>query len=326
VLSDYDIYISNNLIGNRSFLKYNTLDQTISDSIPYPTLWRDADVSANGEHLMFTTSVSPFDTFVVYDIQTMERVNTQLGEGYIEVSNTGAYIALLDDEGLTFLDGNTYDVLFSDPINCDFGGFVKDGSKFFTITDNNHIRIYDMIGETLFDDIEYIYRSYPTYVYKIQPSPTGEKAFMIISLAASQDKFLVSYHFDADSTGLFYPLAPGAGHMAITPDEKQLIVTDHSDAVGLPATQQIIFFDAETERVNRILSAGYSIPDQSFFGFDPGHICITPDSRYALITPAGWGPMHVFALVDIVNHEFVDIVFEPAENRFYTSAHCKKIQ
>lgn len=328
IISDYDIFISNPYGDSGGFLIYNTVEKAVVDSIPYTTPWRDAAVSADGQHLMLTTRVSPNDTFIVYDIQTMQRIKSILGEGYIEVSYTGAYIALLDDEGLVFLDGQTYDILFDDPIYCPQGRFLPDDSRFYTYTDPRHIRIYDMIGESLYVDLEYMLPPYsPPIIYSIQPSRDGCSVFMIISFGSEIWKYLISYNIELDSTAMFYPISFGGAGMAITPDGQKLIITDHSEALyGYPATEQIIFFDANTQRVIDILSAGSSIIGQTYTGFSPGAICITPDCNFALVGPSGSGPRHVFALVDLNKYRFSDIIIEPLENRTITNVFCKKFR
>ncbi len=237
------------------------------------------------------------------------------------VSNTGRYIALLDDDSLVFLDGETYNVIFSDLINTYQGRFLPDDSRFYTFTSTNHIRIYDMVGESLYVEIVLVDPPYaPPGIFRIQPSSDGTTIFMIVSYGTIYNKYLISYYPASDSVGLYYPVGPGAGEIAITPDESQLILTDHSNVFGDPSLQQIIFIDLATQRVNKILSAGYCISGQSISGFDPGHFCITPDSRYALLVSSGIDPTYVFALVDIPNYEFKDIVYSPEDDRFYIDA------
>ncbi len=294
----------------------------IIDTIQIEHKWASASISADGTQLLMTkTTQYAGDTLVIYDWQTMERITSRPVEGNIFVSNTGQYIAMLDDDSLVFLDGVTYNVLFSDIINTYQGCFLKDDSKFYTFTNDNHIRIYDMLGESLYVDMTLTDPPYATPgIYRILPSPDGTRIFMVVSYGSIYSKYLISYYPQLDSVGLYYPVSPGSGEIAITPDERQLILTDHSNIIEDPSLQQIVFMDVATERVIKILSAGYCISGQPFAGFDPGHFCVTPDSRYALVVPSGFGPFHIFALVDIVNYEFDDIVFEPEEYRFYIDA------
>jgi DNA-binding beta-propeller fold protein YncE len=323
IISDYDIIISSPYTQAPNLFVYNTLEKQIIDTIPMDHSWRSASLSADGSQLLMTKiTQSAGDSLVIYGWQTMERITSRPVEGNIFVSNTGKYIAMLDDDSLVFLDGVTYDVLFSDVINTYQGCFLKDDSRFYTFANDNHIRIYDMMGESLYVDMAFTDPPYATPgIYRILPSPDGTRIFMVVSYGSIYSKYLISYYPQLDSVGLYYPVSPGSGEIAITPDERQLILTDHSNAFGDASLRQIVFIDLSTERVIKILSAGYCIAGQpTFAGFDPGHFCVTPDSRYALVVPSGFGPFHIFALVDIVNYKFEDIVYSPIEDRLYRDA------
>jgi hypothetical protein len=327
VLSDYDFYIANWAQDYTGVSVYNTKEMDIIGFYDIPGDKEDIAISADGTELIITTDISfQPDTLVVYGLPDLDTVAVLPVEGQLEVSNTGAYVAVMDDT-LVFLDGNTYQILFTDTGRVTTGRFLLDDTKFYTIYDQNKVRIYDMVGESLYSEIEIRDGDSLTGVSLLQPSADGDKIyFRAVYYGSMFYRRLISYYPEKDSIGIRYAVGPGLGHLRITPDGRQIIATDPCEGHGYCGSGDITFIDPEKDRLISLIPGFYSIPGQPYAHFESCIFDITPDSKYALFGSGPITPVEIIALVDLELHHFVDIKVIPFDSLVATGIWCQKFK
>ena len=272
---------------------------------------RDVAITFDATKLIFTTHNAPqSDSLYVLNMPDMDTLLTRPFDGWIEVSNTGAYIAVLDDT-LTFLDGNTFEILFSDTGRVYNGRFLLDDSKFYTVYDNHIIRVYDMHGESLYTEIDYYDNDslHPSLWY-IQPSATGNKIYLQAEYGYNY-QFLNTYYPAIDSTGNKQFIFAGLADLQITQDGNRIVATNPWSATGDMGSSTIFSINPDTDLFYPTITAYFAIDDDQFPVFDPGKFAITPDGRYGLFTtgPNPW-PRGILGIVDFSTHEFIDMIGE----------------
>jgi hypothetical protein len=289
-VSDYDVYITGQY-ANTVYV-YNTARKAIIDSIPlHDSLCIGSiAVSGDGRHLLiasyilFTSGSANVtvidlisrDTILTYSNLIRSAINTE-----IEVSNTGKYIAVHDGNDIHFLDGNTFDVLFSDTLDIHSGRFIGNDSLFYCEWTGREYGIYDMAAESLVMKTKYVdnYGNSP-WIWGIQPTHDGSALFMFVRYGAYANWF-VSYRPTLDSIGVRYRMGPPGGNLRISPDGKTILVSDPGFLEAeMPGTYMLIAVDAANDGIT-IVSPGYT-NDGSYIVL-PGDIAFTPDSRYATV-------------------------------------------
>jgi len=311
MVSDYDIVLSG--FGGQSLSVYNTKEMAIVDSLQFGDLDRMANIalSPDGRHLMVALWLDAGPETRIFDIETGDLVKTLPFGLSIEVSNDGRYIAMNNFDRLFFLDGTTYELLFSDTIvNRYTGRFLIDGTKFYCVKDDYYIHIYDMASQT----IDTVFRYYDTTgfspeIHHIQPDPTGQKIYFSC-LYSPYDFFLKGYSIVDDSTIFEYRVArPAFSDLRLTPDGSQIIYTDPGDVIFDEfGSMYVIFIEPETGAIISIVDANYSTHGQMQYGVMPGLFDITPDSRYTIVACAAGCP--AYGVIDNVQHRFVDMYYD----------------
>ncbi|MEP0827332.1 MAG: hypothetical protein HRF51_02320, partial [bacterium] len=173
-VSDYDFYVSL-MTPHTGLYVYNTKQQTVVDSVPALWPWwpQGMSVSADGEDII-VSSFEPRDTLLVLNRTTYDTITTLPLSGYLELSNTGSYLAVQGDS-LVFIDGHTYAPIFSDTVEVVGGKFIFGDSLFYCVRNYREILVCDMRGESLMTRFEYvdhwIDQDYRPSIYLLQPSP-----------------------------------------------------------------------------------------------------------------------------------------------------------
>jgi DNA-binding beta-propeller fold protein YncE len=328
-VSDYNLYIASH--GNdKGVYVYNTKERELTDfyALPIDDI-RDIAVTADGTKLLYTTHVAyQTDSLFILNIPEMDTFMIKTLGTYIEVSNTGKYIALFGDS-LIFLDGNTFEILFTASGRVSVGRFLLDDSKFYsTYTSYSGIDIYDMVGESLYTHLDSMGGDERiSGIQLIQPSANGDIIYMRV-LFSMYFGGIISYYPEQDSIGISVYVGNGIGEMRITQDGKHVMATDPCPAAAIECTStyDIISIDPVHDRFLPAVTGLFTISDhEGTTGFNPCYIAMTPDSKYALVTSCiGYG---VLALLDITKHEFVDIIVSPDIGEFSVGQIvCQKIQ
>jgi len=313
IVSDYDFYIASHGVDQGIYV-YNTkkMEITAFHSLTIDGA-RDFALSADGTKFLFTYN----HTLFILGIPGMDTLETLPLYGYLEVSNSGAYMAVMGDT-LKFLDATNFEILFIDTGQAHDGCFLLDDSKFYAIFNENRIKIYDMPGESLYTQIDYTDGDtlFPS-LSLIQPSPNGDKIYFKAAYGSIYEQFLISYYPDTDSTGFRYKVGTGLGQMHITPDGSRLMATDpcSSQDIYCTASHTVISIDVINDVLLPVASGLYTVVNHDLItGFDPMSFAITPDSKYALVSG---GPYYgVLGLLDIAQHEFIDIMASPQLDSF----------
>jgi DNA-binding beta-propeller fold protein YncE len=332
--SDYDIYF----IGYTSQYEteymwiYNTKDQKIIDSLLFEDLnsLEDMALSADGTKLVLVTEhddlAASNNNVTVYSIPTLDTMVTYpVIASEVEISNTGKYVALFGRDSLVFLDGNTFQILFTDTVQVRGGRFLLDDSKFYAIKDYRYIRVYDMSSQALDTSIEYHDNDGNAPILEIvQPTADGSKLYLA-SAYGSTAGFVLAYILSLDSTTLSYPYTAGASDLRLTHDGRQMVFTDPGQlAIGVYGSAHVIFFNPETDAIISIVPAGQSISGGEYpRGFYPGEIAITPDSRYTFTGGCG-NP--VFGVIDNNLHEYIDVEDHRETWKRVLNVSCSKIE
>jgi hypothetical protein len=306
-VSDYDFYMLSNT--NWYLYSYNTVQMALTDSFPlFPA--RDFEVSADGNQIIATkNNVYPDpDSLFVYNLPDMDTAATLDVGGYLEVSNNGQYIAVYDDS-LVFLDGMTYQVLFTDSVEVREGVFLQDESKFYCLHDYSNIRVYDMAGESLYTTIEYINDTLgQPYITEIQPMNDIAKIFLLIRYYG-YDAYLISYYPELDSAGFWYHLRGiGGGTLRLSPDGFKLVFTDPSDALGNIGTNHITFIDPYDERIITAVHPDLNITDDTYFEFWADDFTFSPDGIYAMFLDQFWKG---YVFLDMNTHAINNAMMSP---------------
>jgi hypothetical protein len=322
-VSDYDVYLAG--FSGRPMYVYNTKEMAVKDSLDFGDLTglHHIAVSGDGRHFMITIDNDVTQGFKVFDLATGDTVKTHEFGDWIEVSNSGNYIALMDLTHVYFLNGLSYEILFTETINARAGRFLCDDSKFYCITDNYYIRIYDMASQTL----DTVFRYYDDYgdsptLYNLQPDQDGTKIYLIAGYTPTVT-VISAYDLSLDSTTLYYRIGPPGGDIRLTPDGSQVIYTDPGEVmIDQYGSMHVIYIDPESDAIISLVDAAHSI--QSDLGFIPGLLAITPDSRYSIVTCAGGCP--VFGIIDNIEHRFVDIFYDLTmpQTKSFVYVTCRK--
>jgi hypothetical protein len=311
---------------------YNTSCKGIIDSLLFTDLGvlDDMAISADGENLiLLTESDSDNESTLaeyyvtIYDVPGLDTVASYPIAGReIEVSNTGEYIAIYGRDSIVFLDGTTYQILFTDTGYVHGGRFLQDDSKFYVIHQYKRIRIYDMKSQSLDTIIEYQDNDgYSPSLYIVQPNTDGSKLYLS-SAYNSVAGFVLAYIPLLDSTVLHYPYTRGASDLRLTPDGSQIIFTDPGQiAFGVYGSAHVVFFNPDTDAIISIVAAGQSMGGQVPTGFYPGEIVVTPDNRYTITASCGYP---VFGMIDNTAHKYVDIENHQESQKSFINVSCSK--
>jgi hypothetical protein len=117
-------------------------------------------------------------------------------------------------------------------------------------------------------------------------------------------------------------MGSGVGDMRLTPDGRQMLVSDPSNMFGDYASGNVICMNPNNATFIAITPPTW---DQTT-AFEPGSIAITPDSRYAVVGPGFYSTPWKFGLIDLRTHEFIDVEnFQDPLTTFYWVS-CKKFQ
>lgn len=328
-VSDYDVYISGTYA--HAVYVYNTASKAITDTIPLPGSYYTADigVSGDGRHLLVLstpgvdynlTNLTIIDLEILDTIKTINGVFVDYLVGGIEVSNTGKYVAVYDDNNIYFYDGATFEVLFSDTIDILSGRFTYNDSLFYCQRGLTNYFIYDMAVESLVTKSQYVDESgYSPHIWAIQPTHDGSALFMFV--AYPHTNYFISYRPKLDSTGIWYLMGPPGGDLRISPDGVTILASDPGFVeLEEPGTQMLLAVDASNEVVT-IIPPGYT--HDGLFALLAGDIAFTYDSRYAMVADEdGWG----FGLLDMKTLRYVDVQRSPVAEGTTSLAACQKIR
>lgn len=332
-VTNYDIFLTGEQNMRYPIYVYNTKKQAIFDTLEIPNLENliDMAISGDGTKLITAAYQECGDLCVkygltVYDLKTMDTVVSYPTGRRIEVSNTGRYIAIYDRDSLLFLDGQTFQVLFTDTIYTDFVRFLLDDSKCYCIRGAHEIRIYDMQSRALADTLHYRDRSgNAPAVFAVQPNADGSKLYLF-AIYDPVYAYVTAYLPKTDSTSMTYTLIYPGGDIRLTPDGRQIIVTDpgNMDQAG---SADVLFFDPSSDVLLAIAPAGSVLGGRNGgrlpTGFSPHRLEITPDSRFTAVA-ASYGP--IFGIVDNSLHEFIDVQYFPTSPSNFELVSCQKIR
>jgi len=322
IVSDYDVYLSG--LGLAPIYKYNTRAMTITDSIIPETYVNDIAISSDGRHLLVAYT-SGEHQLVVYELETMDTVHLARAAESFEVSNTGKYIALFTGGYMRFLDGSTYEILFTPGLKINGGRFLLDDTKFYCLDRDNNIRIYDMESKSLDTMIQYVDNNgISPELYGIQPDATGGKIFFFGAYYPYiYTDTLLAYDIELDSTTFAYHTSPPGGDIRLTPDGKLIIVSDPGSVfIEQYGTMDMIYVNPETDELVSVIP---SPRFNSHFGIMPGLFTITPDCRHTVVASAAgaWA----FGMIDNRVHSYVDLnIYEPQTVSFAHAACQKQIK
>ncbi len=327
-ISDYNFYISYFNEGQYYVYIYNTKALNIVDSISLgislTSHLYDMKVTADGSNLLIAYSDSLYqEILAVYDLGNRDFISSKAIAGQIEISNTGAYIAIMNDS-LTFFNAQNFDFLYSDHIAPLGGRFSYDDSRFYAVDSVNQIRIYDMTTRSMYDTMRYNAFLQNPELHLCQPIPDESRIYLWAYFPGWQEFVLVSYDISRDSTGLFYPLGPGVGDLELTPDGSTVIFTDPGDVAHDEfGSDNISFIGVSSDRLLWSAPAGWAITGWTRYGFHPGPLAITPDNRYVMAIGQGGYP--IYALVDLQQRRFVDINIDHFMKTAFEQITCQKM-
>lgn len=326
-ISDFDIV----LCGREPFdpvVIYSTMDMIIIDTIYLNNgrLTEGMAVSGDGRYLLLSTreSGSNIYSLMIYDLETLDTIKDFRAGEKLEVSNTGQYIATFGPhvDSIIFLDGMTFEVLFSDNHAFLNGRFSANDNEFYCVSHTNEIFIYDIGAKKLDTVIEYHDNwGYPVALGNIQPSRDGGKLYLWADYNVNVH-YILAYQLENDTTLLMYPVGESCGDMRDTPDGKWLIITDPGNVVlDQPGSQQVIFIDAGTDAVVSLLSPLFALEGGISTDLYPGQIAITPDGRHTIVANADWKS---FGMIDNIARRFVDIEYLSVEGAVFNRVSCQK--
>lgn len=327
-VSDYNIYISGT--SAHAVYVYNTASKTITDTIPLPGSYYTTDigVSGDGKYLLVISTPSAQESQIVLaiiDVETKDTLNIITGlttsfHSSVEVSNNGQYIAVFDTKNMTFLDGRTFEILYSDTLRVHYGRFLPDDSRFYFSRSGASQGYIDMTQNYTCSFFRYTddYGYSPT-VWAIQPALQGDAIYMFVRYSQTSN-WLISYRPALDSTGIWRFMGPPGGDLRISPDGKNILASDPGfitiDQMG---SQMLIAVDVANDGIT-IISPGYT--DDGTYGLLAGDIAFTPDNRYAAIAcEAGTG----FGLLDMKTLRYVDVLRSPYGGATMDLVACQKI-
>jgi DNA-binding beta-propeller fold protein YncE len=325
-MSGYEVYVAG--WDHDPIIIYNTKDMTITDTILLADLQilEDMVVTSDGKYLVMTTNTSGGPNIyhlTAYDLNTLDTVLNIRSPGRLEISGSGNFIAVYGNhsDSIIFLDGHTLEVLFSDKRMVEDGRFLYDDSKFYCVWRSNQIGIYDMTGDSLEYVINYSDNSgYTPYLFKIQPTVNGERLYLLASYNI-YCSYVLLYVPATDSTIFDYFIGPPAGDIRLTPDGKQVIVTDPGNLMAeINGSDNVLFFNARLHEPTSPTLLKYTSPEWP--SAYPGDIAITPDSRYAIVASA-WHP--AFGMIDLNQHQFVDFKYDPIEAMALFRVSCPNV-
>jgi len=327
-VSDYDVYITGTYAS--MVYVYNTAKKAIIDSIPLGDSLKiyDLAVTGDGSQLLIIKNKMYDDIpeeLIVLGVQTRDTVqmNTSfaksLGKASIEVSHTGQYIAVFDTETLTFLDGNTLQVLYTDTLRVHNGRFLPDDSRFYfsrSGASQGYIDLTQNYACSLFTYTDDYGGSPP--IWNIQPAQRGTALYMFASYNPYANWF-VSYRQEIDSIGVRYRMGLPCGDLRISPDGRMILASDPG-ALSLeePGTQMLIAVNAMTDGVT-VIPPGCN--QDTTWAVIAGDIVFTPDSRYALVADErGQG----FGLLDINTLQYISVEVSPIAGLIMDFVACQK--
>lgn len=321
-VSDYNIYIT----GTHATMVYvyNTAKKAIIDTIPLggSLTINDLAVTGDGSRLLLIKN-----NLIVLDIQTGDtvQVNTdfikRMGYARIEVSHTGKYIAIFDTEIIAFLDGNTFQVLYTDTLRVHNGRFLPDDSRFYFSRSGASQGYIDLTRNYACSLFTYTdnYGGSPA-IWNIQPAQSGTALYMFASYNLYVNWF-ISYRPEIDSIGVRYRMGLPNGDLRVSPDGKTILASDPG-SINLDGfrTEMLIAVDAINDGIT-VISPGYS--SDGSYAVLAGDIVFTPDSRYAVVADeAGLG----FALLDIKTLNYIDVQRSPGGYSTMDFVACQKIR
>jgi len=326
-VSDYDVYISGTYA--HAVYVYNTASKTITDTIPLPGSYYTLDIGISGDGrnlLVLDIGGGLFDRpdLTIIDLETLDTVKAFLGlfdyiSGTIEVSNTGKYIAISGEHGIYFLDGTTFELLFSDTVYIESGRFTYNDSLFYGQRGLTNYFVYDLSAESLAVKDKYVDENgYSPHIWAIQPTHDRSAYFMFVRYGQTSNWF-ISYRPGLDSTGIWLFMGPPGGDLRISPDGKTILASDPGFVVfGEMGSQMLIAANVVNDGIT-VISPGYS--EDGSFALLAGDIAFTPDSRYAMVTDeVGWG----VGLLDMKTLRYVDVQRSPGAEGTTSLAACQR--
>jgi len=310
-VSDYNVYLAG---YPHSIYVYNTREMVLVDSLDPVDVssLNNFVVSPDGSHLLLSYGF-PAEGVLVYNLETGDTVKTLPAGVNMEVSYTGRYIAHSVADGTDFLDGETFETLFTLPIPFGCGRFSLDDTKFYMLVDNHYVHIYDLATQSLDTSFMFVDNdgNSPS-IYRMQQDATGNKFYFAVGYEP-YIYYILAYSLEVDSTTMFYRLiGPPYGDMSITPDGSQILYSDPGDVFfEMQSSNCIFFFDPDTDAFISVVNAGHSIEGDGPPGFTPSTLAITPDSRYTIAACSYGCP--AFGMIDNFQHRFVNVTYEKSQ-------------
>jgi len=327
--SDYNVYISGTYA--HAVYVYNTASKTITDTIPLPGSYYTADIGVSGDGrylLVLSTPGVEYDltNLSIIDLHTLDTIKTINGVfvdylvGGIEVSNTGKYVAVYDDNNIYFYGGATFEVLFSDTVDVLSGRFTYNDSLFYCQRGLTNYFVYDMAAESLVEKSQYVDEyGYSPHIWGIQPTHDGSALFMFVTYPYTN--YFISYRPKLDSTGIWYLMGPPGGDLRISPDGKPILASDPGFVeLEEPGSQMLLAVDASNDGVT-IIPPGYT--HDGLFALLAGDIAFTPDSKYAIVADEwGWA----FGILDMRTLRYIDVQRSLTDNVVMDIVACQKLK
>jgi len=330
-LPDLNVYFM--MRYERALGVYNMKSAEIIDTIEFSKFGieeyaiRDYCVSGDGREIILTANQSLADnekayvysTFV-YDLETMDLIAAHDAGYIINVSNTGNYVALYGQDSIYFLDGNTYQILFTDTVFVCHGNFLLDDTKFYAAVENsNKIAVFDMGTRVMDTLIEYYdEEGGAPEVCKVAPVDGGNKLYLELYYGYPWTR-LISYSVAQDSTLLQYDIVL-AGNLSQTPDGNYVVATDPGqcfyDYIG---SWNIIFFDIDNDKIASIVPGVGNTNDP----VDPGILAFSPDGRYTFVGGDGCFGRRC-AIMDNYQHLILETIYFD-DTTFFICPSCRKV-
>ncbi len=306
IMSNYDVILGD---SEEPFLVYNTKAARVIDFLGLGDISEiyDMAMSGDGSHLLISRDGHDWQGTLIFDLETGDTVKLMPFVANMQVSNTGEYVACNTWGPTYFLDGHTYEIVDSLTNQSGIGSFSPDGSRFCYPSDVSTINIYNLQSHSLDTSFTYLYNTGDTLLIdRVQIDATGRKFYMLTYIYPFG--YLLAYSMDLDSTTLTYRLGIPIGDLQITPDGRQIICTDPGHIfIDAPGSGNVIFVDPSTDDIVALVhapSAGYG--RISSYGFMPGFMAITPDSKYTVIACAEG--CEAFGMIDNDQHRFVSVI------------------
>jgi DNA-binding beta-propeller fold protein YncE len=296
---DYDIFVGS---ASQPMCKiYNTNQKSFVDSFAI-ALYDDIAVSGDGTKIIATYRRPQYKTAIV-DLATKKEVRSYRYFGFIEVSSTGAYVALHHDS-LIILDGTSFDVVLIDTTTLRSVKFGVEDSLLYGVYGTSQIRVLNIKNGEFVRSIDFVDdQGLSPHITELQPV-SDNKIFLEAQYTMYEAR-LLAYYLREDSVALFLR-GVNFREIRLTPDGYQIVATEPGDPfIGNIGSAEIYFVDPARDVVISSVHAGRSIRGSPPTGFYPGRITFTPDSKYTFVAALGGGGQA--GLIDNVTHQFVDV-------------------